>query len=128
MKATGHHCAANGCQREIPPRLLMCITHWRMVPAPMQREVRATYREWLAKAPRASSCAVMPSLIAYRNAVAAAVAAVENKQLAHLAKTNAIDGDLFADPQHNPSQEEHGITNTTEVGSVKRCGRSERAD
>lgn len=41
---TSHHCHARGCQREVPPKLLMCGVHWRMVPPDLQRAVWATYR------------------------------------------------------------------------------------
>lgn len=39
-----HVCHAEGCAVRVPPRLLMCRDHWRMVPAPLQRRVWATYR------------------------------------------------------------------------------------
>ncbi len=39
-----HTCHAIGCKRVVPPRMLMCLTHWRMVPAAFQVRVRATYR------------------------------------------------------------------------------------
>jgi hypothetical protein len=39
-----HLCHAQGCQVEVPPKLLMCKRHWRMVPKPLQEAVWATYR------------------------------------------------------------------------------------
>jgi len=39
-----HHCHARGCQTPVPPRLLMCGRHWRMVPKPLQRAVWRKYR------------------------------------------------------------------------------------
>jgi hypothetical protein len=39
-----HTCHAEGCLKEIPPRLLMCGHHWAMVPRPLRNEVWATYR------------------------------------------------------------------------------------
>lgn len=39
-----HLCHAAGCPREVPPHLLMCGTHWRMVPYPLQRDVWRHYR------------------------------------------------------------------------------------
>lgn len=39
-----HHCHARGCRSEVPPRLLMCPSHWRKVPKPLQRDVWRTYR------------------------------------------------------------------------------------
>jgi hypothetical protein len=41
--AAGHHCHARGCEKEVPPKLLMCLPHWRMVPRDLQRAVWATY-------------------------------------------------------------------------------------
>ncbi len=38
-----HTCHAKGCKKEVPPRMLMCPTHWRMVPRLIQREVWAAY-------------------------------------------------------------------------------------
>jgi hypothetical protein len=39
-----HHCHVPHCEVPIPPRLLMCLTHWRLVPKPLQRAVLSTYR------------------------------------------------------------------------------------
>jgi hypothetical protein len=38
-----HECHAQGCTTSVPPRLLMCSRHWRMVPKPMQDAIWATY-------------------------------------------------------------------------------------
>jgi hypothetical protein len=38
-----HTCHANGCNNSVPPRMLMCLRHWRMVPRPLQQAVWATY-------------------------------------------------------------------------------------
>lgn len=38
-----HTCHAKGCERTVPPRLLMCARHWRMVPSELQARVWATY-------------------------------------------------------------------------------------
>lgn len=59
-----HTCHARSCVVAVPPRLLMCLTHWRMVPKPLQQRVWAEYRpgqevdknpsrEYLAAAQRA---------------------------------------------------------------------------
>lgn len=40
-----HHCHARGCERAVPPKMLMCYPHWRMVPRLVQRKVWATYRD-----------------------------------------------------------------------------------
>lgn len=39
-----HHCHAHGCQTEVPPEMLMCGKHWRIVPKNIQRQVWAHYR------------------------------------------------------------------------------------
>lgn len=38
-----HRCYARGCHVRIGPELLMCSTHWRIVPKPIQERV---WREW----------------------------------------------------------------------------------
>lgn len=38
-----HTCHAKGCNREVPPKLLMCTAHWRMVPRDLQRKVWLHY-------------------------------------------------------------------------------------
>lgn len=42
---SGHMCHAKGCKKPIPPKLLFCLRHWRMVPADLQKAVWATYRK-----------------------------------------------------------------------------------
>lgn len=37
-------CAARGCDRSVPRRLLMCRTHWRQVPADIRASVWLAYR------------------------------------------------------------------------------------
>ena len=39
-----HLCHARGCRVAVPPKLLMCLRHWRMVPKALQAEVWRTYR------------------------------------------------------------------------------------
>jgi hypothetical protein len=39
-----HHCHARECTKKVPPRMLMCGKHWRMVPSHLQDDVWATYR------------------------------------------------------------------------------------
>lgn len=39
-----HTCHAIGCNLIVPPRMLMCLRHWRMVPKALQADVWATYR------------------------------------------------------------------------------------
>lgn len=38
-----HLCHAEGCSVEVPPKMLMCLRHWRMVPQVVQREVWRHY-------------------------------------------------------------------------------------
>lgn len=40
-----HHCHATGCNRGVPPIMLMCGFHWFMVPRKLRERVRATYRD-----------------------------------------------------------------------------------
>ena len=40
-----HTCHAEGCSAVVPPKLLMCLRHWRMVPLHLQRLVWAHYRK-----------------------------------------------------------------------------------
>ena len=46
MTAAGpkHDCAAEGCTRRVPLKLLMCRPHWGALPAELRRAVWATYR------------------------------------------------------------------------------------
>lgn len=62
-----HTCHAEGCRAEVPPRLLMCLRHWRMVPVRLQREVWRTYR----KGQEIDKCPSEDYLVAQRAAVEA---------------------------------------------------------
>lgn len=70
--STPHVCHADGCNVEVPPRMLMCLRHWRMVPRDLQRRVWATYvpGQEIRKDPTG----------AYMEAQQAAVAAVAVKE------------------------------------------------
>jgi hypothetical protein len=39
-----HTCHAKGCEIAVAPKFLMCLRHWKMVPAELQRAVWAHYR------------------------------------------------------------------------------------
>lgn len=39
-----HHCHADGCQKEVPPKMFMCLKHWRMVPKTFQNDIWKHYR------------------------------------------------------------------------------------
>ena len=41
---SAHTCHARGCEKAVPPRLLMCAKHWRMVPYGLRLLVWATYQ------------------------------------------------------------------------------------
>lgn len=44
VRDTGiHTCHAIGCTARVPPRLLMCATHWKRVPKELQQRILATY-------------------------------------------------------------------------------------
>jgi len=69
-----HTCHAQGCTTVVPPKLLMCLYHWRMVPRELQRAVWATYRKGqeIDKRPSAD----------YLTAARAAIEAVAAKEAA----------------------------------------------
>lgn len=66
-------CAAVGCGRSVPSHLLMCMAHWRLVPAKLARGVTLAWRN------RDFGEA---QTLAYQAAVASAVKAVAEKELA----------------------------------------------
>lgn len=41
---SGHRCHLDICTAAVPPARLFCLTHWRMVPKSIQKQVWATYR------------------------------------------------------------------------------------
>ena len=88
MKTPVHTCAAQGCQHQIPQHLLMCMDHWRMVPVKLRRPVLATYRDRVR-------LRTVASALAWREAVAIAVAALADKQIHKLEERTAVEGDLF---------------------------------
>lgn len=94
MKPRTHTCAATACQRLIPVNLLMCMDHWRRVPAPLQREVWRTFRRQ-DQVPAPEFLAARRDYLA---AVQAAVDAVAGKALRRQAEENETAGNLFAEP------------------------------
>lgn len=62
-----HHCHAIGCEKPVPPRLLMCAQHWRMVPAHLQRLIWRVYRrgQEVTKTPSAVYLAAQAHVVAY---------------------------------------------------------------
>jgi hypothetical protein len=95
-------CAATHCQAQVPRHLLMCIDHWRMVPAPVQREVSAG---WRAVRLAEGSQAQLDALKVYRKSVESAVAAVATKEEAKQARRAESAGELFpcSNPNKNPT-------------------------
>jgi hypothetical protein len=90
MTTHTHNCAATGCQKQVPLNLLMCMAHWRMVPAPTQREVLAT---WRVRRRRLGDCWTANSQ--HESACAAAIAAVHAKQHRKIAEKTARNSSLF---------------------------------
>lgn len=39
-----HYCHALGCTVQVPPKLLMCLRHWHMVPRDLQKMIWRCYR------------------------------------------------------------------------------------
>ena len=116
MKPRTHRCAATGCQHDIPLHLLMCIDHWRMVPAPLRREVLATSKDSLRSHH-------WNDAINYRRAVQDAVAALEAKQIQKNTTRAALEGDLFGSPEPDPGQQLQ--PETQHVLRHRRTGRGE---
>lgn len=69
-----HLCHARRCTVAVPPRLLMCRRHWRMVPKDLQAAVWATYVDGQERRKDATPAYVDAALAAI-NAVAEAEAA-----------------------------------------------------
>lgn len=89
MKLRTHTCAATGCQHLIGSRLLMCIDHWRMVPIAIRREVLQAVKDM--RVDRRN----LDVVTRYRDAVARAVAAVEEKQERKAVAQAGPSGSLF---------------------------------
>lgn len=87
---TAHTCHAIGCPVEVPPRMLMCRRHWRMVPPELQARVWATYRKGQEVDKRPSA--------AYLRAGADAIAAVLAAELEARAERPPEQGELFELP------------------------------
>lgn len=98
MPITTHTCAAIGCQHVIKTSFLMCVDHWRQVPAPLRREVLATYKASRARWNPEEQGAVQRTVAAaqaYRQAVQAAVDAVQRKQMTTRERRDAQTRPMF---------------------------------
>lgn len=73
-----HTCAALCCSRKVATHLLMCIDHWRLVPAPLQRRVNGTWATLNgARSPAESAGAHSDYLVARSDAIAAVTRKLE---------------------------------------------------
>lgn len=113
MKVRLHPCAVANCGRPVPRHLLMCMDHWRMVPAPLRREVTAAWKVVQASAREEGR----PSLSATRNhqqICQQAAQAVVDKMAARQQDAEQILGDFFNQPSSplgdELSKKEHGNT------------------
>lgn len=86
-------CAATGCQRRIPSNLLMCMDHWRMVPAPLARNVVGAAR---AQNRATNAAEHQAARDAFFDLKSRAVLAVAAKQMARVHERDATEGSLFA--------------------------------
>lgn len=83
MTTSLHTCTAENCDRQIRVGLLMCLQHWRMVPAPLQQEIYRTYRNW-CRAPLGDGGLCRREYVA---AVRQARAAVREKEIKRALKS-----------------------------------------
>jgi hypothetical protein len=67
-----HTCHAVGCERYVPPQMLMCRQHWFTVPAKLRSRVWSTYQD--------GQCDTLDPSSAYCQAAKAAVIAVAEKE------------------------------------------------
>lgn len=60
-----HTCHARECDRTVPPKMLMCLRHWRMVPRRLQTLIWARYvpGQEITKTPTAAYLEVMKQAI-----------------------------------------------------------------
>lgn len=79
-------CAATGCQATVNVPLLMCVEHWRLVPAALRRQVWGAWRRIGHE---------RDAREAHAKAVQAAIDAVHGKQLVKKARRDAATPDLF---------------------------------
>lgn len=86
MKPATTTCAAVGCQQRITVPLLMCVDHWRRVPAALRRQVWAAYQR------RRTDPGGYDT---HLQAVKAAVEAVHTKLQAKKADRDKATPDLF---------------------------------
>lgn len=109
MRPRLHKCAVPHCPCQVPRHLLMCMEHWRMVPAPLRREVTAAWKHAASLAKHQGR----PDLHAQRawqvvadQAAQAVTAKVQSRQ----AELTEKFGDLFASTDSRDKNDIHGTT------------------
>jgi hypothetical protein len=80
-----HFCHARGCNQVVPPKLLMCSRHWRMVPRSLQNRVWKTYRtgQEIDKRPSEEYLTVMREAIAAVSIAETPSSAYKQQNLPH---------------------------------------------
>lgn len=65
-----HTCHAKGCNKEVPPKMFMCMRHWHMLPQDKQRAIWREYQEGqeVRKDPTAKYLEVATDAIAWLEA------------------------------------------------------------
>lgn len=53
-----HTCHAVGCERSVPPQMLMCKPHWFKVPLQLRNRVWATYQDGQCLKTQRFSCTI----------------------------------------------------------------------
>jgi hypothetical protein len=79
-----HHCHAVDCEEQVPPRLHMCLKHWRMVPKLVQDLIWAHYRPGQENDKRPSADYICTAFVSV-----SCVALKEGKKLPSLIPENA---------------------------------------
>lgn len=90
-----HACNAEGCSQACPTSHLMCVRHWRMVPADLRREVFAAYREFKGARRRQGCSSAITAAQALRVAQANAIAAVRAKEQLKQVRLETLQKPLF---------------------------------
>lgn len=88
-----HACHAHGCQKAVPPRMFMCLAHWRKVRKPLQDAIWREYRPGQEndKSPSARYMAVQ------RRAVAEVAFRPNDEKAATDAAPYLIESELWRD-------------------------------
>jgi len=82
VKLETHECAAEGCSEACPLAHLMCVRHYRMVPAPLRRAVWTAYRTYVrCTSSTANANRLLRCVKDLRGAQTAAIAAVREKEV-----------------------------------------------